>query len=74
MLYAALSAAPGGTRVVGSNGKEELDAVLSLVKKFQDATSLSAFFAPEKTLGEGPMSSVDLRRHRSSGCWVAVKS
>lgn len=74
ILYPALTAGPGGTRVVAANGKDELEEVLSLVRKFQDATSLSAFFAPEKVLGEGPMSVVDLRRHRVTGCFVAVKS
>jgi hypothetical protein len=74
MLFPALMAGPGGVRVVSSGGKEVLDAVLSLLKQFQDATSLSAFYAPEKDLGDGPMSVVDLRRHRTSGCYVAVKA
>ncbi len=73
-LYSSLVAGPGGTRDDIGSGNDELRAVLSLSTKFQDATSLSAFSAPIQSLGDGPMSVVDLRRHRSSGCYVAIKS
>lgn len=74
-LLPAYLACPGGSRSVPKNGWRAVLA--NLAKLSSDLTcpvSLSSFRGPDRPLGDGPMSTVELYQHKSSGCWVALKS
>lgn len=68
--WSAVAAAPLGQ----CSPERSLSAMLSAVAGLAAAASLGEFSAPLALLGEGPMSTVELRRHGATGVFVAVKA
>ncbi len=54
--------------------RDELTHIATLAARFGPRVQLSHFQLLDVTLGDGPMSSVELARHVDSGCYVALKS